>query len=521
MQLPDSPYRILALAPFTLDVGQPWHQAPLHVDRQDPDAAMRAMAIQGFFPLDRELCPEQGLPLRFSQFKSLHPDGMIKSIAYLDHLLAAKTYILQARKKGECATDILAGLQQQWPDLPGFALNDRAAKAQAASGPNSLDNLLEMVALPGEKSEQAASDPQETAQIDRLLQQILTALFEWPAFRKMEVAWQGLRLLLQQGVGDSVAVEIVPVHPETLEQTLESLSAQILDRLPSLVLLDLPFDSSPVSLARLAQTAQWAATLMVPVVAWAPASFFQIQDWDQLSGLPFLPHHLDQAAFAKYRSLCQSNEGHWLGLTCNRFMMRFPYGAENAPRHQVFNEVSKPWIAPVWALGTLVAQSVRQTGWPTHLTHHQQFRIVDLALDQRPDRPPVVVEIPLNRDRQDQCLRTGLTPLVPERDSAFFTQAVSISGITMAHQLLICRLAQFLLWCREHLPAEDDPARLETQLRLAFQVLGEQSRPPAFAEVTIRAHQPGSDGRLPVHFSIVPDRSVLPSRQPLVLELNW
>ena len=521
MQLPESPYRILALAPFTLDAGQPWCQAPLHVDRQDPDAAMRALAIQGFFSLDKALCPEQGLSLHFSHFKSLHPDGMIKSIAYLDHLLSAKTYILQARKRGERAADIIAGLQQQWPDLPRLALKDRAAKTQAASSSNSLDNLLEMVALPGERGEQTASDPRETAQIDRLLQQILATLFKWPAFRKMEAAWQGLRLLLRQGAGDSVAVEIVPVHPETLALTLEGLTARVMDRLPSLVLLDLPFDSSPLSLARMAQTAQWAATLMVPVVAWAPASFFQINDWNQLSGLPFLPHHLDQASFAKYRSLCQSSDGNWLALTCNRFMIRFPYGAENAPRHLDFNEVSKPWIPPVWAFGTLVAQSVRQTGWPTHLTQHQQFRIEDLALDQRPDRTPVGVEICLDRDRQDQCLRSGLTPLVPERDSAFFPQAVSISGITMAHQLLICRLAQFLIWCQENLPAEDDPARLETQLRLAFQVLSEQSRPPAFAEVTVRAHQPASDGRIPVHFSIMPDHSILSSREPLVLEVNW
>lgn len=521
MQLPDSPYRILALAPFTLDAGQPWLQAPLHVDRQNPDAAMQMLAIQGFIPLDHELCPERGLTLLFNHFKSLHPDGMIKSIAYLNHLIAAKTHILQARKKGARAPDIIAELRQHWPDLPSFALRDRVAKAPAASSASSLDNLLEMVAIPESSGTQASSDSQETAQIDRLLQQILAALFEWPAFRKMEAAWQGLRLLLQQGVGDSVSVEIVPVHPETLEQTLESLAARIMDRLPSLVLLDLPFDSSPLSLARLAQTAQWAATFMVPVVAWAPASFFQIDDWDQLSGLPFLPHHVDQPAFAKYRSLCQSNEGHWIGLTCNRFMIRFPYGAENTPRHLVFNEASKPWIPPVWALGTLVAQSVRQTGWPTHLTHHQHFRIQDLALDHRPDRPPVGVETLMNRDRLDQCLRAGLTPLVPERDSAFFPQAVNISGMTMAHQLLICRLTQFLLWCQEHLPAEDDPARLETQLRLAFQVLSEQSRPQAFAEVTIRARQPGSDGRIPVFFSIVPDRSVLPSQQPLTLELNW
>jgi type VI secretion system protein ImpC len=522
MQLPDSPFRILALAPFTLDAGQPWPQAPLSVDRQGLDTAMQALAIQGFIPLENELCPNRGLPLHFSHFKSLQPDGMIKSIAYLDHLLAAKSYIIQARKNTQKAAEILAGLRQQWPDLPAFDLKDHTA-ATTAPPPSSsaLDNLLEMVALPGESRGQAIIDHHETAQIDRLLQKILTVLFAWPAFRQMEAAWRGLRLLLQQGVGDNVSVEIVPSHPETLEPTLEGLTARIMDRLPSLVLLDLPFDNSPLAMARLAKTAQWAATLMVPVVAWVPATFLQIDDWDQMAALPFLPHHIDQPAFAKYRNLRQSAEGHWVGLTCNRLMVRYPYGAENAPRLLTFNETSKPWIPPVWALGTLVAQSVGQTGWPTHLTQHQQFRIQDLALDHRPDRPPIGVEIVLNRDRQEQCLRAGLTPLVPERDSAFFPQAVCVSGSSLAHQLLICRLTQFLIWCQDHLPAETDPTHLETQLRLAFQVLSEQSRPQAFDEVTIRAGRPAPDGRIPVHFSIVPNHSLLPSRQAIVLELNW
>jgi hypothetical protein len=96
-----------------------------------------------------------------------------------------------------------------------------------------------------------------------------------------------------------------------------------------------------------------------------------------------------------------------------------------------------------------------------------------------------------------------------------------LSGASLAYQLLICRMTQFLFWCKDNMPAETEPSILETQLRLAFQVLSEQSRPPAFESVTISTGRPNGEGRIPVNISIVPSGSVLPSRQPIEMTLDW
>ena len=82
-------------------------------------------------------------------------------------------------------------------------------------------------------------------------------------------------------------------------------------------------------------------------------------------------------------------------------------------------------------------------------------------------------------------------------------------------------MTQFLLWCKDNLPAETEPSHLEAQLRLAFQVLSEQSRPPAFESVTISTAPPNSEGRIPVNISIIPDGSVLASRQAIEMGLYW
>ena len=190
MQLPDSPYKILALAPFTLTASQPWQQAPLPVDRQSLDDSMQAMTITGYLPLESDLCPARGLDLHFDNLKSLHPDGMLKSIPYLANLMTAKEFIVQARKNSEPATQIMGELRQRWPDLPPIHLKDRAPKTGAPVPSGSLDKLLDMVALPGQDQGIKAVDQDETRQIDALLQKVLNEIFEWPAFRKMEAAWR-------------------------------------------------------------------------------------------------------------------------------------------------------------------------------------------------------------------------------------------------------------------------------------------------------------------------------------------
>ncbi len=523
MQIQEPRFKILALAPFHLNPTQVWNQPPVSVDRQSLDAAMAALGIRTFIPLDSHLCPSGGLDLHFDSLKSLHPDGMVKQTPFLAHLLEAKAFIRDAHRQGQSEVRIKEGLQQ-WPDLPPIDVKPVKPKNSAQGTASTVDHILDMVALPGGQPDQKPSFKDENDHIDALLQQLLRTLFDRPDFRTLEEAWRGLRLLLQQGLIDTtIKVDMAPVHPETLEETLEALTSQLITDLPNLVLLDLSFDSSPLALQRLSAAAQWAATLMVPLVVWIKHDFFQITAWDEFKNLPFIPNLLDGDAYAKLRKLKESSDGHWVCLTCNRFLIRYPYGQDNRPRRLFFSESTPLWIAPVWALGCLIAQSAVQTGWPTRFSDQSQFRIQDLALHHPPGIPPMVVEALFSRDRLDQLSRAGISPLTTEvgRDTAFLPKTPTLATTPLARQLLVSQVTQFLLWCKDNLPSETDPAALETQLRLAFQLFSQQSRPPGLEAIDILVDQPTKAGKLLVHVAVTPAPSVLPGRQPIELNLDW
>ncbi len=523
MPIQTPPFKILCLAPFHPDPERIWQGPPLPVDRFNIDEVIDQLQIRFFLPLDQHLCPAGGIALRFDTLKSMHPDGLAKSNAYLSRLLQLKEYLKNARRQGVGAARIREELRQ-WPDMPPIAiLEDRpAGKAAAAAG--ALDNLLSMVDLPGSPSTPAEAIRDEVHQIDVIVQQILDTVFRNPGFSQMERAWGGLRLLLQQSTSQADSrVSAAAMQADSMEQSLESLTAHVINDLPNVVLLDLPFDHSPLAMQRLSAAAQWAATLMVPMVAWVPVDFFQIQSWRQLTTLPFLPHHLDTPLYAKFSKLKASDEGQWLCLTCNRILARFPYGKDNPPRQVVFKENEKPWISPVWALGALITQSAEQTGWPTRFTDIQQFQLLNLALHTPDDSDPAATEVLLARDRLDQLSRAGFTPLSSEqgRDLAFCPKAVTINGNSLAFQLLLSLTTQFILWCKDHLPAQLGPDELRHQLEEALRQFSARSKPPGFEKIAVSTDVANPEGRIPVHFVLTPHPSVLPGNQVIELRMDW
>lgn len=520
-------FKILTLAPF--DVADAhgnlpvWDRPPVSVDRVGLDQAMTAMDIRLWLPLPTSCCPSGGLEFHIDHLKGLHPDGLLKSHPFLFQADQARRFLTQSRKDGLIAAQIRDGLNQ-WSDLPPIDVPDRPAPSTASPSADTIDNLLNMVAVPDQQGMSTPKSVQEPTPVDAIIHQVLAELFAHPGFRQLEAAWRGLRLLLQQGaVEDNVRVDIAAVHPETLDASLEALSVHLVNDLPGLIILDLPFDNSPLSAERLARVAQWASTLMVPLVAWTPPAFFQIQGWDDLAALPYLPHHLETSAYAKFRTLQQSHDGHWVCLACNRFLIRYPYGPENRPRQIDFVESGPLWIPPVWALGTLVARAMATTGRPARFTDQRRFRIQDLALHPEKTAQPVTVEHLLPRDRLDQMVTAGINPLATERggDTAFFPQAVTLAGTSLAYQLLTCQVTQFVLWCKDNLPAENDPAALETQLRLAFQVFSEQSTPNGLDSFVISSEPTNAEGKIPLTISVTPSAAFLPGRTSIELNLDW
>jgi type VI secretion system protein ImpC len=520
MQTDGLGYKILALAPFDADPGRIYKAAPQVVTRDTLNEVMAALNIRYTLPLDSHLCPAGGIELTLDTIKALHPDGMIKGAPYLQRLLEAAAFLDQALKARQGPDRIAEGLRR-WPDLPKVTLPASTGKTSAPRAADSIDQILQMVAIPGSPEISGDSAPNSLTDISA---QIIGSLLHRPDFRQLEAAWRGLRLLLTQGAeNEHVRIELAPLHPDSLGERLDSLTSHVQADPPVLVIVDLPFDNSPLAIERLGELARWADDLMVPVLAWVPPAFLQIDSWEKLTTLPYLSHHLDGAAYAKFKTLRHSAEGRWVCLTCNRFLLRYPYGPDNPARRVAVLESAPLWIPPVWGVATVIAQSVCQTGWPTRFTERDRFQLQDLALATGTRIPPLVVECSLDAERRAQFLKIGLSPLStePGRDRAFISDAVTLAGGSLKRQLMVSQVTRFLLWCRENLPVEKSASDLEMQLRLAFQVFSERSRPPGLATIEIEAGALDDDGRLPVRIVVTLSAAALAGEPPIELQLNW
>jgi type VI secretion system ImpB/VipA family protein len=523
MNVPFVPLKILALAPFLGPDCPVWGREPLGVDPANVDQAIEEIGPTSTVSVPCDLYPEGNLEIPLRKVKDFHPDSLVQNIPGLRNLWEAKAWMEEARKRNLSPQEI-NGRLAQWLNLPPIRVETAPQKSRAASR-ESLDKILDMVALPDEQSRVSAEGQEAIGRIDGILKGILTHIFSDETFRTLEASWRGLNLVLRHldnGSSD-LRIEILPVSSDSLDDTLGALTAEVIDELPSVVLVDLPFDNTPRSLELLGKVAQFSETLLIPAITWIRPAFFHIDTWWEIKKLPFLPHYLEEPPFAKWQSLKKAPAGRWLTVTCSRFLARYPYGKDNTPRRIYFEEHSPLWISPVWALGNLMGRSFIETGWPTRFTDWQRISIEDLPLNTEDPEKPLPTEAYFDRDRIDQLIRSGIMPLasLQGKDCAFVPDETVVGGVSLGYQLFVSRITQLVLWCRDHLEKGIKGADLEAELRQAFGEFWERTGHQGPENLMISAAEPTPDGRIPVRITLEPSRQILPSREKVELDFLW
>jgi type VI secretion system protein ImpC len=522
MQIPSMPFKILALAPFRSIDDIAWTEEPIQIDNTNLDQVIDELGLSFYIPIPRDLCPAGGLDIRCKRLKDFHPDGLIQSNAFLKNLLDAKRSIQEVSAKGLSSREIGARLKE-WPDLPPIQIKTEPHKPKRTSA-RAVDDILKMVALPGESPSPPSETYTLTDQIDTVLQQILSYILFYEKFRNLEVVWRGLKLLIQQGgIDGQIKLGIVPVSFETLDETLSSLTTRLIQDLPSLVIVDLPFDNSPRSLEFLEKIARFSETLLVPTISWITHKFLYLDTWQDLEKLPFLPHYLEGPAFAKWRRLRQASSANWLVVTCNRFLARYSYGTDNKPRLVPLEERRRLWASPVWAIGCLLAQSVVRYGWPTRFTEWQHIRLEDLALNTEDTTVSLPTEAAFAEDRIHQFIRAGIMPLIAQqgKDVAFTPAESTLAGGSLGYQAFVSRITQFLLWCRDNFKKDLRPSELQEALSQAFSLFWEKTGHLGPENLEITASEPGPDERSTLRIALKPSRKILPAGEKVEMEFVW
>ncbi len=521
------PYTILALAPFAPSVDSSRIELR-DINADTIDSVIEDISPRLWISLPQTLCPEGGITVAPKRMKDLTPDGIIEIVPYLKSLLEAKEFIKTSNAKGMLPADIASSAGRGWPDLK-LELSLPHAVQETHSGGSAIDDILSMVASPGGSSVSGAGKGVASwiGEIDSRLQSIMDCIFDNEEWRVLEAAWRGAGALVKKGAirqGNGIELKIASISKDTLSAALDKLLSGMDQMMPNLIIIDIPFDKTPLSQDLLEKTASFASTLLVPTAIWVTPGFLNIHKWDELHKLPYLKTHIDDAVFAKWRKLRESPDGNWIAALAGRFLTRPPYGKDYRAKKVFLEEAEPLWISPVWALAALVAQSIEKFGWPSRLTDYMTVRLSDLAIYGEDGGVVCSTETLFSDDRIRQFAEIGITALcgASMQDIAFFPRGSVASGESLLFQLLFSRITGYLIWRREQAPEYSGGSSLPSEyVRNALERFFEDSGSELPYDLNVIAGEIDERGLVPLQITLTLSEYILPGGRKIGFIFSW
>jgi type VI secretion protein, EvpB/VC_A0108 family len=290
------------------------------------------------------------------------------------------------------------------------------------------------------------------AEIDRKLGEQINAILHHPDFQKLESAWRGLHYLVSNSeTDDMLKIRVLNVSKKDLHKTLKRYKGAGWDQSPLFKKLyeeeygtlggepfgclvgDYYFDHGPQDVELLGELAKIAAAGHAPFLAAASPTVFQMESWQELSNPRDLTKIFQIPEYAGWRSLRDSDDARYVGLTMPRFLARPPYGAKTNPveAFDFEEDASGPdakkytWANAAYAMAVNINRSFKTYGWcsrirgiesggdvqglPTHT-----FPTDDGGVDVR-----CPTEIAISDRREAELAKSGFMPLVYKKNTDF------------------------------------------------------------------------------------------------------
>lgn len=228
------------------------------------------------------------------------------------------------------------------------------------------------------------------AELDRKLSEQINLIMHHEDFKAIEGAWRGLAHLVNNTETDeSLKIRFMPMSKNDLGKTLKKFKGTAWDQSPlfkkiyeeefgspggepyGCLVGDYYFDHSPQDVEMLAGMAQIAAAAHAPFISGTSPSVLQMDSWSQLGDPRDLTKIFQTAEYAPWRSLRESEDSRYIGLTMPRFLARLPYGADTNPVDEfAFEEDTAGadaeryvWANSAYAMGTNITRAFKLYGW--------------------------------------------------------------------------------------------------------------------------------------------------------------
>jgi type VI secretion system protein ImpC len=288
------------------------------------------------------------------------------------------------------------------------------------------------------------------AEIDAKLTEQVNLIIHHEDFQSLESAWRGLSYLVNNTETDEqLKIRVMDISKKDLAKTLKRFKGTAWDQSPMFKKIygaeydqlggepygclvgDYYFDQSPPDVELLGGIAQVAAAAHAPFLAAAAPGLLQMDSWQELSNPRDLTKIFSTPEYAGWRSLRDSDDARYVGLTMPRFLARVPYGAKTDPVEEFdFEEDTGgsdsgryTWANSAYAMAVNINRSFKEYGWCSRIRGVESGGAVEgLPVHSFPTDDGGVdmtcpTEIAIGDRREAELAKSGFMPLVHRKNS--------------------------------------------------------------------------------------------------------
>ncbi|WP_432786002.1 hypothetical protein AAEX37_00107 [Oligella sp. MSHR50489EDL] len=350
-------------------------------------------------------------------------------------------------------------LQQQVGEADGLAsLLQKEFKPKTDEARDAVENAVKTLAQQAlENTVTLSSDAYSTIQqiigeIDRKLSEQINKILHHQEFQALEGAWRGLHYLVNNTETDELLkIRFMDISKKDLGRTLKRYKGAAWDQSPifkriyeeeygqfggepiGCIVGDYHFDHSPQDVELLGEMAKIGAAAHCPFISGASPSVMQMDSWQELSNPRDLTKIFSNTEYAAWRSLRDSDDARYLGLTMPRFLARLPYGARTNPVDEFdfeeevdgANHDHYTWANSAYAMAANINRSFKEYGWCTSIRGVESGGAVDglpahtFPTDDGGVDMKCPTEIAISDRREAELAKNGFMPLVHRKNSDF------------------------------------------------------------------------------------------------------
>jgi type VI secretion system protein ImpC len=300
-----------------------------------------------------------------------------------------------------------------------------------------------------------------TAEIDRLLSEQIDLILHHENFQKVESAWRGLYYLVNNTETDEMLqLRVLNISKSELHRTLKWYKGAAWDQSPlfkrlyeeefgtlggkpyGCIVGDFYFDHSAPDVELLGELSKVCAAAHAPFISAVAPSLFLMDSWQELSNPRDLTTLLTTVEHAAWRTLRETEESRYIGLTLPRFLARVPYGAISDPVDEFdFEEQTAGgdsskfcWANSAYAMAVNINRSFKEHGWCSRIRGVESGGAVEgLPAHSFPTDDGGIdlkcpTEIAISDRREAELAKNGFMPLLHKKntDLAAFIGAQSL-----------------------------------------------------------------------------------------------